>query len=192
MKIYWDIFFAFLKIGAFTLGGGYAMIPLVEKEVVKRKGWMQRQEFLDLIALTQAMPGVIAINMAVFVGYKIGSAELRSASVRGVPCSIAAALGAALPSFVIILLIAVFFAGFKDNPLVERIFKGIRPAVVALIAVPAITSAKAAGITYKTIAIPVVVALLIWLLHVSPVYIVAAAAAGGVIYELRFKQKSKK
>ncbi len=192
MKIYWDIFFAFFKIGAFTLGGGYAMIPLVEKEVVERKGWMQRQEFLDLIALTQAMPGVIAINMAVFVGYKIGSAELRSASVRGVPCSIAAALGAALPSFIIILLIAVFFAGFKDNLLVERIFKGIRPAVVALIAVPAITSAKAAGITYKTIAIPVVVALLIWLLHVSPVYIVAAAAAGGVIYELRFKQKSKK
>ncbi len=188
MKIYWDIFFAFLKIGAFTLGGGYAMIPLVEKEVVERKGWMQRQEFLDLIALTQAMPGVIAINMAVFVGYKIGSAELRSASVRGVPCSIAAALGAALPSFVIILLIAVFFAGFKDNPLVERIFKGIRPAVVALIAVPVLTTAQSAGLTYKTVVIPVVTALLVWLCHVSPVYIVLVAIAAGLVYQLTKKK----
>ncbi len=179
MKIYWDIFYAFLKIGLFTLGGGYAMIPLVEKEVVDRKKWMHKQDFLDLLAITQAMPGVVAINMAVFVGYKI----------RGVKGSIVTSLGAALPSFVIILLIAIFFAGFKDNPIVERVFMGIRPAVVALIAVPAITTAKAAGITYKTVLIPVGVALLIWLAHVSPIYIVAAAAAGGLIYQFCFKEK---
>ena len=182
MKIYFDIFFAFLKIGAFTLGGGYAMIPLVEREVVNRKGWIQKQEFLDLLAVTQAMPGVLAVNMAVFVGYKI----------RGVKGCMATALGAVLPSFVIILLIAIFFAGFKDNPLVERIFKGIRPAVVALIAVPAITTAKAAGVTYRTVIIPAAAALLIWLLHVSPVYMVAGAAAGGLIYQLCFREKIKK
>jgi chromate transporter len=182
MKIYLDIFFTFLKIGAFTLGGGYAMIPLVEREVVNRKGWIQKQEFLDLLAVTQAMPGVLAVNMAVFVGYKI----------RGVKGCMATALGAVLPSFVSILLIAVFFAGFKDNPLVERIFKGIRPAVVALIAVPAITTAKAAGVTCKTVIIPVAAALLIWLLHVSPVYMVASAAAGGLIYQLCFREKTKK
>jgi chromate transporter len=119
------------------------------------------------------MPGVIAINMAVFVGYKI----------RGVRGCIATALGAALPSFAIILLIAIFVAGFKDNAVVERIFKGIRPAVVALIAVPAITTARAAGVTYKTIIIPIAAALLIWLLHISPVYVVAAAAAGGLIFK---------
>ncbi len=179
MKLYWDIFFAFLKIGMFTLGGGYAMIPLVEKEVVDRKGWMDKKDFLDLLAITQAMPGVVAINMAVFVGYKI----------RGVKGCVVTTLGAALPSFVIILLIAIFFTGFKDNPIVERVFMGIRPAVVALIAVPAITTARVAGVTYKTIIIPISVALLIWLVHVSPVYIVAAAAAGGLIYQLCFKEK---
>ncbi|MDR1226942.1 MAG: chromate transporter [Prevotellaceae bacterium] len=179
MRVYWDIFYAFLKIGAFTLGGGYAMVPLIEREVVDSKKWISRHEFIDLLAIAQAVPGVLAVNMAVFAGYK----------VRGVKGSVVAALGATLPSFVIILAIAIFFTGFKDNPVVERIFKGIRPAVVALIAVPVITTAKAAGITYKTVVIPIVVALLIWLLSVSPVYVVAAAAAGGLIYQLGFKDK---
>jgi chromate transporter len=173
MKVYWDIFYAFLKIGAFTLGGGYAMIPLIEREVVDNKKWMSKPEFVDLLAIAQAVPGVLAVNMAVVVGYK----------VRGVKGSVATALGTTLPSFVIILAIAMFFAEFRDNPTVERIFKGIRPAVVALIAGPVITTAKAVGITRKTVAIPVVVALLIWLLSVSPIYVVAAAAAGGLMYQ---------
>jgi len=178
MNIYWTSFLTFFKIGAFTLGGGYAMLPLIEREVVERKKWIEKKDFLDLIAVSQSVPGIFAMNMAVFVGYKL----------KGFKGSIATALGTILPSFIIILAIAAFFLSFKDNETVEKVFKGIRPAVVALIAVPVITTAKTAGITYKTIVIPVVTALLIWLLHVSPVYIVIVAAATGVGI-LFFKRK---
>ena len=170
MNIYWTSFLTFFKIGAFTLGGGYAMLPLIEREVVNKKKWIEKNDFLDLIAVAQSAPGIFAVNMAIFTGYKL----------KGLKGSIVTALGTILPSFIIILAIAMFFLGFKDNEIVEKVFKGIRPAVVALIAVPVITTAKTAGITYKTIVISVVTALLIWLLHVSPVYIVIVAAAVGV------------
>ena len=150
------------------------MLPLIEKEVVARKQWIAQSEFTDLIAVAQSVPGIFAVNMAIFIGYKL----------RGFKGSVATTLGAILPSFISILLIALFFFGYKDNETVVRIFKGIRPAVVALIAVPVISTARTAGITYKTIVVPVVTALLIWLLHVSPVYIVVAAAAAGVIYQV--------
>jgi len=178
MNLYLNSFLTFFKVGAFTLGGGYAMIPLVEKEVVDKKQWLDRKSFLDLIAVAQSVPGVFAVNMAIFVGYKL----------KGVKGSIITALGTILPSFITILAIAIFLYGFKDNELIIRIFNGIRPAVVALIAVPVLTTAKTAGITYKTVVIPVVTALLIWLLNVSPVYIVIAAIIAGVGYQL-YKQK---
>lgn len=166
------LFLTFFKIGSFTLGGGYAMIPLVQREVVEREEWIPQEEFLDLIALAQSAPGVIAINTAVFVGYKI-------AGWKGL---IAAVLGAVLPSFCIILAIATCFTHFRDYPQVEAIFKGIRPAVVALIAAPLYKMGKSAGVTWKTIALPVVAALLIWLLGVSPILIVIVAILGGLIY----------
>jgi chromate transporter len=178
MNIYLNSFLTFFKVGAFTLGGGYAMIPLIEKEVVDNKQWLDRKSFLDLIAVAQSVPGVFAVNMAIFVGYKL----------KGVKGSIITALGTILPSFITILAIALFLYGFKDNELIIKIFKGIRPAVVALIAVPVLTTAKTAGITYKTVVIPVVTALLIWLLNVSPIYIVMAAIIAGVSYQL-YKQK---
>ncbi len=173
MNLYLSSFLTFFKVGAFTLGGGYAMIPLIEKEVVDKRKWLERQEFVDLIAVSQSVPGIFAVNMAIFVGYKL----------KGIKGSIVTALGTILPSFITILAIAVFFYGFKDNETVISIFKGVRPAVVALIAVPVLTTAKAAGVTYKTIVIPIVTALLIWLLHVSPVYIVIVAASMGVVYQ---------
>ncbi len=178
MNIYLSSFWTFFKVGAFTLGGGYAMIPLIEKEVVDKKQWIARNDFVDLIAVSQSVPGVLAVNMAIFVGYKL----------NGVKGSIVTALGTILPSFITILAIAMFFVDFKDNETVIKVFKGIRPAVVALIAVPVLTTAKTAGITYKTVAFPIVTALLIWLLHVSPVYIVIVAASAGVLYQL-YKQK---
>lgn len=178
MNIYLNSFLTFFKVGAFTLGGGYAMIPLIEKEVVDNKQWLDRKSFLDLIAVAQSVPGVFAVNMAIFVGYKL----------KGVKGSIITALGTILPSFITILAIAILLYGFKDNELIIKIFKGIRPAVVALIAVPVLTTAKTAGITYKTVVIPVVTALLIWLLNVSPIYIVMAAIIAGVSYQL-YKQK---
>ena len=181
-RIYWQMFITFVRIGAFTIGGGYAMIPLIQREVVQVRKWMSPKEFIDMLALAQSAPGVIAINTAIFIGYKL----------KGVRGSIVTALGCALPSFVIILLIAMVFTNFKDNPVVERIFKGIRPAVVALIAAPLYNMAKAAGVTWKTLFIPVIAALLIWGLNISPVWVVVAAIAGGIIVGILRTRNLKK
>ena len=181
VNIYWESFKTFFKIGIFTLGGGYAMIPLIEEEVVNRKQWVSKDEMLDLIAIAQSCPGVFAINIATFIGYKLSK-------TRG---AIATTIGAALPSFFIILLIAIFFSQYKDNPYVAALFKGIRPAVVALIAVPTFNLGKRAQLNMWTIWIPVVSALLIWLLGVSPIWIIIAAGIGGYIYGKLSDQKLK-
>ena len=170
-NIFWESFKTFFKIGMFTLGGGYAMIPLIEEEVVNRHRWIDRKEMLDLIAIAQSCPGVFAINISIFVGYKLNK-------VRG---AVATALGTALPSFLIILAIAIFFHQFEDNRVIAAMFKGIRPAVVALIAVPTFNLAKRAQLNWFTAWIPVVSALLIWLLGVSPIWIIIAAGVGGYI-----------
>ena len=172
MNIYWQSFVTFFKIGMFTLGGGYAMIPIIESEVVDKNKWVSKEEFLDLIAIAQSCPGVFAINISVFIGYKLRK-------VRG---AVVTALGTALPSFFIILLIAMFFHRFQDNPVFEAIFKGIRPAVVALIAVPTFNLAKSAHITWATCWIPITGALAIWLMGVSPILIILIAALGGYVY----------
>ena len=153
VNIYWESFRTFFKIGIFTLGGGYAMIPLIEEEVVNRHRWVSKDELLDLIAISQSCPGVFAINIAIFIGYKLKK-------VRG---AVATALGTALPSFLIILAIAMFFQQFKDNPVVAAMFRGIRPAVVALIAVPTFNLGKQAKLNKFTIWIPIVSSLAIWL-----------------------------
>lgn len=127
----WQIFTVFAKIGAFTIGGGYAMIPLIRDEMIKRD-WMTDEELPDIIAMAQSAPGVLAVNMSIFVGHKL----------HGVKGSVVATLGSVLPSFITILLIAMIFTNFRDNPVVERIFKGIRPVVVSLIAVPMINMAR--------------------------------------------------
>ena len=174
MNIYWDSFKTFFKIGIFTLGGGYAMIPLIEEEVVNRKQWVSKDEMLDLIAIAQSCPGVFAANISIFIGYRL----------RKTKGAIATCLGACLPSFLIILLIAMFFNRFQDNPVVAAFFRGIRPAVVALIAVPTFNLAKSAHITLANCWIPIGGALLIWLMGVSPIIIILAAAIGGYIYGL--------
>ncbi|MCM0651044.1 chromate transporter [Clostridium swellfunianum] len=177
------MFYSFFKIGAFTIGGGYAMIPLIEKEVVDKKQWVSREDFLDMLALAQSAPGPIAINTAVFVGYKMA----------GIPGMIFTVLGSVLPSFLIILIVAAFFAGIKDNQGVERAFKGIRPAVVALIAAPVIRLGQSAKINRKTIIIPIAAAALVAFLKITAVYIILAAAVLGILYgKLQEKQKEGK
>ena len=171
-NFYWESFSTFFRIGLFTLGGGYAMIPLIEEEVVNKKQWVSKEEMLDLIAIAQSCPGVFAINIAIFIGYKLR--KLRGA--------IATTIGTALPSFLIILAIAVFFSQFKDNRYVAAIFRGIRPAVVALIAVPTFRLGQRAQLNRYTIWIPVVCALAIWALGVSPIYIIIVAALAGYLY----------
>lgn len=173
-NIYLQLFMTFMKIGTFTFGGGWAMIPIIEREVVDKHKWIDREEFLDELAVAQSLPGILAVNIAVLIGNKL----------RGVKGSITAALGTILPSFAIILAIAIFFVHIYDNPTVESIFKGIRPAVVALIVVPVLTTAKSAGITYRSIIIPIVVAVVIWLGIISPVACIMAGALGGYIYYL--------
>jgi chromate transporter len=167
-----EAFITFFKIGIFTLGGGYAMIPLIEEEVVNRKQWVRKEEMLDLIAIAQSCPGVFAINIAIFIGYKLN--KLRGA--------LATTLGTALPSFMIILLIAMFFKQFEDNAVVAAMFRGIRPAVVALIAVPTFNLGRRAELNKFTIWIPVVSALAIWALGISPIWIIIVAGIGGYIY----------
>ena len=166
------LFTTFFKIGIFTLGGGYAMIPLIEEEVVNRHKWVSKEEMLDLIAIAQSCPGVFAINIATFVGYKLKQ-------TKG---ALAATVGTALPSFLIILAIAIFFSAFKENRIIAAMFRGIRPAVVALIAVPTFNLGKRAQLNRYTIWIPIVSALAIWALGVSPIYIIVIAGIGGYLY----------
>lgn len=149
------------------------MLALIQREVVDRRGWIDEEEFLNMIALAQAAPGIIAVNSAIFIGWRIGG-------WKGV---VGAVLGAVLPSFVIILLIAMVFSEWKDLPAVEAAFKGIRPAVVALIAAPLVKLARSAmkrpspvkGGEWRNAApllISLAAALAIWLGHVNPVWVI--------------------
>ncbi|MDR0795460.1 MAG: chromate transporter [Tannerella sp.] len=172
MRFYFDLFYSFFKIGAFTLGGGYVMIPLIEKEMVQNKKWIQQEDFTDMLALAQSAPGPIAINTAVFVGYKLRKLKGLIVSVSGV----------ALPAFVTILLVAVFFNSIRENPIFERIFSGIRPAVVALIIVPVVNMLKKGGFRFGIITIAAASALAVWGLNISPVWVMAGAGVMGLVY----------
>lgn len=171
-NILWESFKTFFKIGMFTLGGGYAMIPIIEEEVVNKHKWVSKDEMLDLIAIAQSCPGVFAINISVFIGYKLR--KVRGATV--------ATLGTALPSFLIILAIAMFFHQFEDNKVIAAMFRGIRPAVVALIAVPTFNLARRARLNKYTLWIPIVSALAIWWIGVSPIWIIIIAGIGGFLW----------
>lgn len=172
MKKFFELFWTYLKIGTFTLGGGYAMLPLIQKEVVERKRWIDEAEFLNMIALAQAAPGLIAVNSAVFIGWRVYG-------WRGV---IATVLGAVLPSFLIILAIAMVFQDFKDQPAVEAVFKGVRPAVVALIAAPLCRMAKNAKIGWSTALVPIAGALVIWKGGLSPVWVILITVVATLAY----------
>ena len=148
------------------------MIPLIESDVVERNRWVEKNDFVDLLAVAQSAPGVFAVNMAVFIGYRL----------RGVPGALAASFGCVLPSVVIILLIALFFRQFRHIEVVNNVFKGLRPAVVALIAVPVFNVAKSAKLGWTMAWIPVLSALLIVAFGVSPIYVIIAAGIAGFVY----------
>ena len=153
------------------------MVAVVRDILVEKRKWMTDDEFMDILAISQTLPGLMAVNTAIFVGYRLG----------GTKGSIVATLGSILPPFFIILAIAMIFTGYKDNPVVEAIFKGIRPAVVALIAVPTFRLGQRAKLNKFTIWIPVVCALAIWALGVSPIYIIIIAGLAGYLYGRFFK-----
>lgn len=166
------IFESFFKIGLFTIGGGFAMLPLMEAELIDKKKWIAKDDFLDLMTLAQSVPGPVAVNTAVFIGYK----------VRGLRGAAAAILGTVLPSFSIILLIALFFADIRDNRVIDAAFKGMRPAVVALLVFPVISLAR--KVHPALIGVITAAALLIWWVGWSPIYVLGAAAVGGLLWEL--------
>ena len=157
----WQLFWVFAKIGAFTIGGGYAMIPIIQAEM-SRRGWIGDDDLPDIVALSQSAPGVMAVNISIFAGHKL----------RGFKGSVAATLGSILPSFLIILGIAMFFSAFKDNPYVERAFKGIRPVVISLIAIPMVNMARKSCKNIWTWLVAVASLALVAFLNVSPIYII--------------------
>lgn len=167
-----SMFLTFAKIGAFTMGGGYAMVPIMEHDVVDRHAWLTREEFMDVLIVAQSTPGLFAINMASHIGNK----------ARGVWGGVVCSIGVALPSIVCILLIAMFFRAFKDNVYIEKVFMGIRPAVVALIAAPCFSMARVAKLTLSNLWIPVVACLLITLFGVSPIWIILVAGVAGFLW----------
>lgn len=176
-SLYLRLFVSFFKIGAFTFGGGWAMISIIEREIVDKHHWLEREEFLDLLAVAQSLPGILAVNISVAVGDKL----------RGVKGSICAALGTILPSFFMILAIAIFLTPdmIKNNSILSPVFKGIRPAVVALIVAPVLSAAKAAKLNWKTVIIPIAVALLIWSklpVVSSPILYIVLGGIGGYMW----------
>ena len=166
-----SLFLTFFKIGGFTIGGGYAMLPLVEREVIENKKWISASEFLNLLSLAQSLPGIWAVNISIFVGYR----------TRGVIGAIVATLGTISLPFIIILAIAMSFTHFSENPWIERFFKGARPAVIALIVVPMIKAIKQIGFTVYNVSVAAIAALLIWKMGVSPILIILVMGTGGLL-----------
>ncbi len=171
------MFGSFFKIGLFTFGGGYAMVPIIQREVIDRRGWVDRDEFVELLTLAQSAPGPIALNTSVFVGYKM----------RGYAGALAALLGVVVPAFTVILIVAIYFAQFRENVYVNAAFKGMRPAVVALIVSPIVSLSRGMG-AWKY-ALAVAVALFVWWSGVSPIWLIIVAAGVGVAIELYNSRK---
>ena len=179
MVTLWQLFYSFFKIGTFTLGGGYAMIPLMEKELVDRRQWLSGEEFLEIITLSQTMPGIFAANMATHIGWRL----------RGVTGAVIAVLGNILMPILIILALAAGLRYFQGNAIVEAVFMGIRPVVVALIAAPVFRMARSLKITWYNCWIPILALLLIWLLGVSPIWVILVAGIGGFVYGKYLEKK---
>lgn len=184
-RLLWQLFLSFFKIGAFTFGGGWAMISIIEREIVDKHHWIERDDFLDLLAIAQSLPGILAVNIATAVGDKM----------KGMRGSCVAALGTILPSFLIILAIAIFLTPdvIKNNRVISSIFMGIRPAVVALIIAPVITSAKACHLNRFTVWIPIITAAMIsldmgWLSN-PILYIVLGAIGGYAVFAIARTRK---
>jgi chromate transporter len=172
------MFFIFAKIGAFTLGGGYAMIPLIEEEIVTKNKWIEPEEFMDIIALSQTIPGALAINSSTYIGYRLFG-------FRG---AVIGCLGTIMPSVIIILLVATFFIQFRSLPLIESIFRGIRPAVVALILVAVMKLGKPLPKNATNLIWVIGVALAITFLGVHPILMIVIS---GIVGYMLFREGEK-
>ncbi|MBP3454573.1 MAG: chromate transporter [Clostridia bacterium] len=172
MKVLFDLFRAFFTIGALTFGGGYAMLPMLEREIVNKHKWATSEELLNYFAIGQCTPGIIAVNTATFVGYK----------VKGVIGGIVATLGVVTPSMVIITIIALVLENFMDIVWVQNAFAGIRVAVCALITVSVVKLFKSNVKQHWHIALAIIAFVVVALLKLSPVYVVVACAVLSFIF----------
>lgn len=171
--IYLKLLFSFLKIGLFSFGGGYAMLPMIEREVVDLNGWITQKEFIDIVAISQSTPGPISINSATYIGFKTG----------GVLGATLATLGTILPSFIIMLTICKFFIKFKGNKYLDAALSGLRPVVIGLIAAAAISLIGESFIDYKSIIIFAVVFIATFKFKIDPIImIIASGFAGALLY----------
>lgn len=148
------------------------MLPLIQRDIVEKHKWLSEEDFLDVFAVSQSLPGVFAVNISIFIGY-------RKAGFIG---GLVAALGTILPSFIIILLLALFFESVRDNQVVSAIMSGIRPAVVAMIVIPVITIWRAMNLKRYMLVIPVVVAIVVWYFNFSPVWVILLSGFIGIVY----------
>ena len=178
-----EIFILFFKIGAFTIGGGYAMLSLIEDEIVNKKKWLDHEEFLDGMAIAQSTPGVLAVNISLITGYKIA----------GFLGMFAGMLGAVLPSFFIVLFLSQILLAYGNHPIVVARFNGVKPAITALILISVYRIGKSANINRYNFVIPLIVAVLIKYFGVSPiVIIIATMILGNIFYILKEKKEDDK
>ena len=180
MKRLMDLFLTFFRIGGLTFGGGYAMLPMIQKEIVENKKWATEDEIIDYYAVGQCTPGVIAVNTATFIGFKI----------QGIWGAVSATLGVVAPSIIIITAIAALLSNFAEVEIVQHIFGGIRVAVVALIFASIIKIWKSSVKNLFGIILAVLSFLLGAFLSISPIYIVVAAGIIGIIREVVGGNKS--
>lgn len=174
MKELFDLFVTFAKIGGFTFGGGYAMLPILQREVVEKRGWATEEELMDYYAIGQCTPGIIAVNTATFIGYKF----------KGIIGGIVATLGCIAPSIVIITIITAFLQNFASYPVVQHALSGIRICVCALIIQAIIKLGKKSIVDYPTATIALAVLLLSLFTKVTAVILVIGAAILGIIFQL--------
>ncbi|NMB97343.1 MAG: chromate transporter [Clostridiaceae bacterium] len=182
MKELWELFKIFFRIGAFTFGGGYSMLPILQKEVVENRKWCTYEEIIDYYAIGQSTPGIIAVNTSIFIGYKI----------RGVIGGIFAALGIAMPSLIIITIIAAFFGRFQDNETVKNAFGGIRAVVPALILSAVLKMWNKSVVDKLTIFIFIIAFLVSILTDITPILIVTVSAAIGIFANYLLKGEKAK
>jgi len=168
--IFLQIYLAFCKIGLFSIGGGYVMLPLIQKEIIERHGWLTLTEFVDLLAVAEMTPGPVAINAATFIGFRTG----------GLLGAVLATAGVVTPSVIIMLLAAAFLRRFYEHSLVQAAFRGLRPAVIALIISAAVFVARAAVTDHTSFAVGCLAFLLLLFTKLHPIVVLFSAALAGL------------
>ncbi len=179
MKKYFKLFWIFFRVGAFTFGGGYAMVPIIQKEIVEKENLIEPKEFIDIIAVSQSLPGPIAVNATIFTGYKL----------YGISGAISGLIGTVLPSLLVIIVLAIFYNQIRDIKTIQLFFQGVRPAIVALIFMSAVKLGKAVNKTKYNYLMMTAAFVSIVFLKIHPIVVVVLCAVSGLFYTRREREK---